>query len=165
MSHTTPLPVPDASTLVNITTSAPHTFTFPALDPHSPSYKRAITPSLRLLLFFKRLPNVSDEHFHAWWSSVHADMSVSSPAFRKYVKRFAHLHQTPAHREMLKPMMQMAGKERAQTLEFDGCAEMVVGSWEEYLELTMDPAYAQKMGGELFPSDCKMVVEVAVANV
>ena len=42
------------------------------------------TACVKISVFFKKLPNVSDEHFHQHWATVHADLTVASKAFNVY---------------------------------------------------------------------------------
>ena len=62
-----------------------HKFNFDHLAPEKGSNKQ---PYLRLLMFFKRLPHVSEEQFHQWWQTVHADLTVSAKDFNVYILRY-----------------------------------------------------------------------------
>jgi hypothetical protein len=39
-------------------------------------------PYIKISFFFSKLPEVSDEQFHRHWETVHADLTVSSAAFK-----------------------------------------------------------------------------------
>jgi hypothetical protein len=41
-----------------------------------------VQPYIKISFFFSKLPEVSDEHFHRHWETVHADLTVSSAAFK-----------------------------------------------------------------------------------
>ena len=45
-------------------------------------------PYLRLLMFFNKLPDISEEKFHQWWQTVHADLTVSAAGFNVDVLRY-----------------------------------------------------------------------------
>jgi hypothetical protein len=45
-------------------------------------------PFLKLSFFFNKLPDVSYEHFHRWWSAVHADLTVTAQGFGVHIKRY-----------------------------------------------------------------------------
>jgi hypothetical protein len=62
-----------------------HPFTFSHLRPGQSSNEQ---PYLRLLIFITKRPDISDEKFHSWWKSVHADLSVTAPGWNVHVLRY-----------------------------------------------------------------------------
>jgi hypothetical protein len=38
-------------------------------------------PSIKLSFFFKKLPDVSEEHFYRHWQSIHSDLTVGTKSF------------------------------------------------------------------------------------
>lgn len=64
---------------------AQHTFTFPSLSPNSHSHKQ---PYIRFLMFLTKRADISDEKFHMWWSTVHADLLLSVKEYGGYASRY-----------------------------------------------------------------------------
>lgn len=116
---------------------AHHTFTFPSLSPGAGSNEQ---PYIRLLMFVKKRPDVSDEKFHEWWKTIHADLAVSVAGFGGHCKRYVQLHQTPEHREEL-------SKYKMEPLPFDGVGEMYLKSLTDWVEFSSGPAFT-KIAGE-----------------
>jgi hypothetical protein len=120
-----------------------HTFTFPSLRPGSGSHQQ---PYLRFLMFIKKRPDISDEKFHAWWKTVHADLAVAVEGFGGHCMRYVQMHQTAEHRRE-------AEKYGLPVLEYDGVGEMHVKSLEDWLEFQKSEAFAGKLVGECCACD------------
>jgi hypothetical protein len=43
---------------------------------------------LKITLYLKKLPHVSDTFFHAYWANNHVGPAVSNPKFRQKVVRY-----------------------------------------------------------------------------
>ncbi|KAJ4370419.1 hypothetical protein N0V83_004937 [Neocucurbitaria cava] len=112
-----------------------HTFTFPHLAPGEGSNEQ---PYVRFLLFVKKRPDISDEKFHEWWKTVHADLAVQVAGFGGHCKRYIQLHQTPNHRAELK-------KYGMEPLPYDGMGEMHLKSLEDWVAFQSSPAFAGKL--------------------
>lgn len=83
-------------------------------------------PYIRLSFWFSKLPEVSCEQFHRHWETVHADLTVATKDFRvNDIKRYVQFHQTPEMKERAKSL----GLEH---LDYDGCSEIYVKSWEDW---------------------------------
>ncbi|KAF2034570.1 hypothetical protein EK21DRAFT_56094 [Setomelanomma holmii] len=117
---------------------AHHTFTFPSLNPGSGSNQQ---PYLRFLMFIKKRPDISDEKFHEWWKTVHADLAVAVESFGGHCVRYVQLHQTAEHKKE-------AEKYGLSVLEYDGVGEMHVKNLEDWLEFQKSPAFAEKLLGD-----------------
>jgi hypothetical protein len=115
---------------------AHHTFTFPSLSPTTDSNQQ---PYIRFLMFIKKRPNISDEKFHAWWKTVHADLAVSVAGFGGYSMRYVQLHQTAEHKRELE-------KYGMQPLPYDGIGEMHLRSLEDWVAFSGSKAFKQKLG-------------------
>lgn len=53
---------------------ASHNFTFSELSPGNGSNEQ---PYVKFLMFIKKKPGISDEKFHEWWKTVHADLALT----------------------------------------------------------------------------------------
>jgi hypothetical protein len=62
-----------------------HKFNFDHLDHGKGSNEQ---PYLKFLMFFKKLPSITDEQFHEWWKTVHADLTVSCLNFNVHILRY-----------------------------------------------------------------------------
>lgn len=101
---------------------------------------------VKLLLFFNKKDGVSYEQFLRHWQTVHADLTVATEGFRvsniqrytqvrrdclKSVKELLKLGQTHQTADR-KSRVKSAG---ADSLDFDGCSEMWVKSWDDWVKL------------------------------
>ena len=48
---------------------------------HFVEAEKSFTAYIKLAFYFKKLPEVSYEHFYEHWRTVHADLTVASKAF------------------------------------------------------------------------------------
>lgn len=62
-----------------------HTFNFQHLNHGQGSNEQ---PYVRMLMFFKKLPSITEEQFHEWWKTVHADLTVSTKDFGVHILRY-----------------------------------------------------------------------------
>lgn len=137
-----------------------HQFRFPQLSPGNRSNEQ---PFVRFLIFIKKRPDISDEKFHEWWKTVHADLAVSVADFgghcSRYVQvcspknlglcegennnkslanRLTQLHQTPEHRAELE-------KYGMEPLPYDGVGEMHLKSLDDWITFQSSPAFSDKL--------------------
>ncbi|KAF2255207.1 hypothetical protein BU26DRAFT_152240 [Trematosphaeria pertusa] len=108
-----------------------HPFTFSELHPSSTSTKQ---PYTRFLIFIKKRRDVSQETFHAWWRSVHADLAVSVAGFGGHCSRYVQMHTTPEYKDELK-------KHGMEPMQWDGMGEMHVKSIEDWVKFQGSPAF------------------------
>lgn len=109
----------------------------------------ALSPAacVKVSVFFKKLPNVSDEHFFKHWATVHADLTVASKGFNVYkIERYTQVggksdatilisintvrqhHQTQADKKAVQNM-------GFKTLDYDGCSTLWCRSYEDFDKL------------------------------
>ena len=89
----------------------------------SPNYR----PCIRLSFWFNKLPEVSDEQFHRHWETVHADLTVATKDFNVCkIQRYVQFHQAPE-------MKEKANSLGLEHLDFDGCSEIWVKSWDDWM--------------------------------
>ncbi|KAK5692415.1 hypothetical protein LTR97_010723 [Elasticomyces elasticus] len=118
-----------------------HTFKNEALSyDTAPNYQ----PCIKLSFFFNKLPEVSDEMFHRHWETVHADLTIAARDFKACkIQRYVQFHQTADHKEKAKQL-------GLQHIEFDGCSEIWVKDWDDWMAFYNSPEYAAAMA-----PDCK----------
>ncbi|KAK3703728.1 hypothetical protein LTR37_014306 [Vermiconidia calcicola] len=112
-------------------------------------------PCIKLSFWFRKLPEVSDEQFHRHWETVHADLTIATRDFNVCrIQRYVQFHQTPE----LKEKAQSLGLEH---LDFDGCSEIWVKSWDDWVRFYQSEEYSKALA-----PDCKhfmaMPIHVAV---
>ncbi|KAL5352909.1 hypothetical protein ACLOAV_002857 [Pseudogymnoascus australis] len=119
-----------------------HDFTFKQLDPNAtPNYQHYV----KLTFFFKKRSDISYEDFHKHWQTVHADLAVASKAFAKYCHRYTQYHMTPECKEKARTYVQ-----GMEFLDFDGCSEILVDSFEDGMAFFKSEEYVQKMNSKPF---------------
>ncbi|TPX08254.1 uncharacterized protein E0L32_001850 [Thyridium curvatum] len=96
-------------------------------------------PCVKVSLYFKKLPNVSWEHFSKHWATVHADITVSSETFKEHgCLRYVQHHQSAEDKEWVK-------KCGHSLLDYDGCTSLWFKTWEAYYGFLHSPGY-KKIG-------------------
>ncbi|PWY70266.1 hypothetical protein BO70DRAFT_432306 [Aspergillus heteromorphus CBS 117.55] len=112
------MPIPDPTN---------HQFTFPALHPSSPAnFQHAI----KISIFFNKRDDISHDQFYHHWQTVHADLTVATRAFQSHIIRYTQHHQTPSMRSLVQTLP------GANVLDYDGCAEMWVRKWDDWVAFT-----------------------------
>lgn len=83
-------------------------------------------PCVKLSFFFNKLPEVSYEQFYRHWETVHADLTVAAKDFAVCkIQRYVQFHQTPEMKEKAKSLGLVH-------MDFDGCSEIWVRTWNEW---------------------------------
>jgi len=83
-------------------------------------------PCIKLSFYFNKLPEVSYEQFHRHWETVHADLTVAAKDFTACkIQRYVQYHQDLEMKEKAKSLGLVH-------LDFDGCSEIWVKSWEDW---------------------------------
>lgn len=100
-----------------------HQFKNPQLSYDAkPNYQ----PCVKLSFYFSKLPDVSDEHFHRHWETVHADLTVAAQGFKVCkIQRYVQVHQTAEWKERAKRLGLVH-------LDYDGCSEIWVETWDDW---------------------------------
>jgi len=114
-----------------------HKFTNPQLAYDA---KPNIQPCIKLTFYFNKLPEVSYEQFYGHWSTVHADLTVAAQGFNLCkIQRYVQVAQKPEFKEKAKELTGI------KMLEFDGCSEIWVQSWEDWMKFYSSEEYAKAM--------------------
>ncbi|KAF2165613.1 hypothetical protein M409DRAFT_23905 [Zasmidium cellare ATCC 36951] len=113
-----------------------HQFQHPKLSYDAkPNYQ----PSVKLSFYFSKLPDVSDEQFHRHWETVHADLTVAAKGFKACkIQRYVQVHQTAEWKERAKSLGLVH-------LDFDGCSEIWVETWQDWMDFFNSEEYAKVM--------------------
>lgn len=117
-----------------------HPFTFSHLKPGAGSNQQ---PYYKLLMFITKRPDITDEKFHEWWKTVHADLSTAAPGWGVHVKRYVQLHQTKQDKEDLKNL-------GFDVLGFDGVGELHVKSLDDWIKFSSSPVFTEKLVRKYF---------------
>ncbi|TPX08632.1 uncharacterized protein E0L32_009971 [Thyridium curvatum] len=122
-----------------------HKFTYDTL-----SYDAGVhyQPCVKVSFYFKKLPDVSYDHFHQHWATVHADLTVGSKPFARHkVLRYIQHHQSPEDKER--------AKKYGSVMDYDGCSTLWLASWEDFDQFINSPEYAA------LSSDCDHFLDVS----
>ncbi|KAF2492443.1 hypothetical protein BU16DRAFT_515406 [Lophium mytilinum] len=110
-----------------------HQFAFKELEYET---EENYQPCIKLSFFFSKLPHVSYEHFHKHYAHVHADLTVASKDFNVCkIQRYVQTHQTPEMKEKVKSL-------GMDLLDYDGCSQIWVKSWDDWEKFFTSPQYA-----------------------
>ncbi|KAF2404504.1 hypothetical protein EJ06DRAFT_526587 [Trichodelitschia bisporula] len=113
-----------------------HKFSYDELAYDTP---KNYQPCVKLSFFFNKLPNVSYEHFHRHWETVHADLAISAREFGLCgLKRYSQHHQTPDFKEKVTAL-------GMDLMDYDGCSEIWVRSMDDWERFFKSPEYNAAM--------------------
>lgn len=65
-----------------------HNYTFKELQPQPDGRGSNQQPYYRILLLFKKRPDVTEEYFHTHWKTVHADLTMAGKNIGVRVSRY-----------------------------------------------------------------------------
>lgn len=130
-------------------------------------------PALKVSMFVRKLPTISDEQFHAHWKGQHVDIAKKSVAFIKSARKYNQVTPFPCSAEWTNIRtyiyfyfnLQPAKSTRqvhitpelraevealgAKTLDYDGIAEIWVDSIEDWKQIVSDPEFISTVSGTL----------------
>ncbi|KPM43011.1 hypothetical protein AK830_g3539 [Neonectria ditissima] len=146
-----------------------HEFTHPQLNYDStPNFQSCIKVSV----FFKKIDSIDYDTFFGHWQTVHADLAVATQAFRKHIVRYCQVrsqlilhnilsssgNQWPHNKAVsvltnFRHHQTVEMKERARSLgenvlEYDGCAQLWVRTWDDWLEFYNSKEYAAALSDD-----------------
>ncbi|KAL3470508.1 hypothetical protein BJX99DRAFT_264189 [Aspergillus californicus] len=93
---------------------------------------------VKIMMYLKRRPDVSDEQFHHRWSKEHVEIALSNPVFKSKILRFNQFHVS----ETLKLQAASLG---APVLDYDGIAEFWVSDVQDWKDITSDKDFVKHM--------------------
>ncbi|KAK0948029.1 hypothetical protein LTR29_000553 [Friedmanniomyces endolithicus] len=96
---------------------------------------------LKISLFLRKQPHVSDEFFHQHWETQHVDVALRNKTFAAKARKYNQVHITPELREQAKAF-------GVPVMEYDGIAEVWVDSLEDWKEVVSDPAFVKEVGAD-----------------
>ncbi|KAK7179675.1 hypothetical protein DPSP01_011577 [Paraphaeosphaeria sporulosa] len=92
---------------------------------------------IRITILIKKLDTVSTEDFHSYWSTKHPSIFLSVPTAQKLLLRYSQYHISRPLTTALRKGAHMPCLEP----EFDGAAEFLVESLEDFGTIFADPIY------------------------
>ncbi|OJJ08263.1 hypothetical protein ASPVEDRAFT_47436 [Aspergillus versicolor CBS 583.65] len=110
----------------------------------TPNYQ----PAIKVSVFFKKLEGVTFETFFEHWQTVHADLAIATQAFQNHILRYAQHHQTPEMKERARSLGE-------GVLEYDGCAQLWVRTWDDWLAFYNSKEYAAALS-----DDCNLFMQL-----
>lgn len=87
---------------------------------------------IKLIVAVKRKAGMSADDFHRHWRTTHADLVRSSPASRKYIRKYIQCHTLPT-------------EYASGGVAFDGTAELWFESIEDKDRFYSDPDYLARI--------------------
>ncbi|KAL4897836.1 EthD domain-containing protein [Aspergillus ambiguus] len=122
-----------------------HQFTHAELSYDAePNYQ----PAIKVSVFFRKRPGISYDTFFGHWQTVHADLAVATQAFQGHILRYVQHHQTP----VMKARAQSLGE---NVLDYDGCAQLWVRTWDDWMAFYTSKEYAAALS-----DDCHRFMEL-----
>ncbi|KAK5729367.1 hypothetical protein LTR17_011997 [Elasticomyces elasticus] len=96
---------------------------------------------LKISLFLKKQPNVTDEFFHKHWKTQHVDVALRNKTFASKARKYNQVHVTPELREQ-------AIIFGIPVMDYDGIAEVWVDNLEDWKEVLADPDFVKDVGAD-----------------
>lgn len=139
-----------------------HNFTHPELDYDA---KPNFQPCIKVSVFFKKKDGIDFDTFFGHWQTVHADLALATKAFRNHIIRYAQVsplnfhapkggrlaiflitfctqhHQTPLMKERARSLGE-------NVLDYDGCAQLWVRSWDDWMGFYNSAEYAAALSDD-----------------
>ncbi|KAJ3545001.1 hypothetical protein NM208_g2738 [Fusarium decemcellulare] len=111
-----------------------HQFAHSRLDYNS---KHNFQPCIQVSVFFKKIDSIDYDTFFGHRQTVHADLAVAPEAFRNHIH-----HQTSEMKERARSL-------REGVFDYDGCAQLWVRTWDDWLAF-----YNSKEDAVALSDDC-----------
>ncbi|KAI6784980.1 uncharacterized protein J7T54_008074 [Emericellopsis cladophorae] len=98
---------------------------------------------IKISLFLKRRPDVTEEYFHAYWLHNHTNLFLGVKAFKELVRKYNQSHYIKELADMNQEVF--VGVPR---VDFDGVAEFWVDSMEDWRKLWNDEEFTRVLQGD-----------------
>ncbi|KAK1763385.1 hypothetical protein QBC33DRAFT_598608 [Phialemonium atrogriseum] len=96
---------------------------------------------LKISLYLRKQPNVTDAYFHAYWANNHLEPALKNKTFTDKTRRYNQHHVTPAEREQAKTL-------GIPVLEYDGIAEVWVDSLDDWKAIVSDTEFVNAVAAD-----------------
>ncbi|KAK5712555.1 hypothetical protein LTR17_017936 [Elasticomyces elasticus] len=96
---------------------------------------------IKISLFLKKLPNVSDEFFHNHWETQHIDIAKRNKTFMAKTRKYNQVHITSELREQAQAF-------GIPVMDYDGIAEVWVDSMEDWTAVVSDPDFVREVAAD-----------------
>ncbi|KFH42514.1 hypothetical protein ACRE_067360 [Hapsidospora chrysogenum ATCC 11550] len=97
---------------------------------------------VKVSLFLKKRPDITDDYFRAYWYHNHRVLFVDTKAFRKYVRKYNQSHYVKDQVAINSEIINFAQP------EYDGVAEFWLDSLEDWRKLWADPEFTEAVAGK-----------------
>ncbi|KAL3486077.1 EthD domain-containing protein [Aspergillus germanicus] len=123
---------------MSMPTKPDHKFKHPELSfAAEPNFQ----PAIKVSVYFKKLDNITYETFYHHWRTVHADLAVATQAFQDHILRYVQHHQTPEMKERARSLGE-------NVLDYDGCAQLWVRTWDDWMAFYTSKEYAAALSDD-----------------
>ncbi|KAK2031043.1 hypothetical protein LX32DRAFT_691941 [Colletotrichum zoysiae] len=93
-------------------------------------------------MFMKKLPDITDEDFHAYWANNNVQDSMANSTFASKIRQYSQYH--------IRPELRGQAKIPGGTLfEFDGAAEFWVETLADWESIAHDPDFVRVVSDEM----------------
>ncbi|GKT84316.1 LOW QUALITY PROTEIN: dimeric alpha-beta barrel domain containing protein [Colletotrichum tofieldiae] len=112
-------------------------------------------------MFIRKLPDITNEYFHAYWANNHVQVSLANATFASKIRRYNQLPKLMTRGSMLMgdgqyhitpELREQAERLGGTVLDFDGAAEFWVETLEDWESIARDPDFVRVVSGELASS-------------
>ncbi|KAI1779149.1 hypothetical protein F4818DRAFT_403492 [Hypoxylon cercidicola] len=97
---------------------------------------------LKVSIFFKKHPSITDDYFHAYWANNHVEPLLKLAKFKDKVRKYNQVHITPELKAEAKTLSMPA-------MEFDGVSEIWCDNIEAWREIVSDSEFRKVGAAEL----------------
>ncbi|KAK0382916.1 hypothetical protein NLU13_8832 [Sarocladium strictum] len=96
---------------------------------------------VKVSLFLRKRPDLSDEYFHAYWANNHIAPAFENRKFMEKVRRYNQHHVTAEEKALAK-------SSGAPVLEYDGIAELWLDNFDDWRAIVTDTEFVEKVASD-----------------
>ncbi|KAH6673037.1 EthD domain-containing protein [Halenospora varia] len=100
----------------------------------NPNKEHPTPNAVKVMLFLKKRPDITDEKFHQHWREPHVKIALENTTFTSKVRRYNQVHTSPE----LKAQAQNLGM---PVVDYDGIAEVWVDTMEDWKAIVSDEEF------------------------
>jgi len=115
--------------------------------PQTPGGQANHQPYIKISFFFKKRSDLTYEQFYHHWEIVHASLTVATKCHTDLgILRCVQFQPRPEYIDLVKQMEEASQGRMVTMTQFDGCTELYVKTWEDWLRFAGSDEYTQAIG-------------------